>query len=229
MTAKRKVGASQRHAPLPIVVLISGSGTNLQAIIDAVELADLPVHIRAVISNRPQAQGLERARAAGISAEVVDHTLYADRAAFDVALQAAIDRHQPALVVLAGFMRILTPEFVAHYHGRMLNIHPSLLPAFRGLDTHRRALEAGAREHGLSIHFVTSELDGGPVVLQSKVPIRAGDDATALASRVQIAEHKAYPQVIRWFAEGRLALRDNQVLFDGLALTQPLQLSETFC
>ena len=161
---------SNSAAPLPIVVLISGNGTNLQAIIDAVKNGQLPAEIRAVISNRPQAFGLERARRAGIPIEVVDHTLYSDRNAFDSALQTAIDRYNPALVVLAGFMRILTSQLVQHYHGRMLNVHPSLLPEFRGLDTHRRALAACVKEHGASIHFVTDELDGGPVIIQKKVP-----------------------------------------------------------
>lgn len=208
--------------PLPIVVLISGNGSNLQAIIDAVNRGELPAEIRAVISNRPQAFGLERARRAGIPAVAIDHRRFADRDSFDAALQTAIDSHHPALVVLAGFMRILTPAFVRHYHGRMLNVHPSLLPAFRGLDTHRRALAAGVTEHGLSIHFVTAELDGGPVIIRKKVPIAAGDDADALAARVQDAEHRLYPRVIRWFAEGRLQLRDHQVVFDGTALAAPL-------
>ena len=208
-------------ASLPIVVLISGNGTNLQAIIDAVKRGELPAEIRAVISNRPQAFGLERARRAGIPAEVVDHTRYPDRDGFDAALQTAIDRYRPALVVLAGFMRILTPQFVRHYHGRMLNVHPSLLPAFRGLDTHRRALAAGVKEHGVSIHFVTDELDGGPVIVQQKVPILPGDDAARLAARVQEEEHRLYPRVIRWFAQGRLKLHDNRIMFDGKPLALP--------
>lgn len=210
-------------ALLPIVVLISGNGTNLQAIIDAASRGELPAEIRAVISNRPQAFGLERARRAGIPALVVDHTLYPDRDSFDAALQTAIDRYQPGLVVLAGFMRILTSQFVKHYHGRMLNVHPSLLPAFRGLDTHRRALAAGVKEHGVSIHFVTDELDGGPVIIQQKIPILPGDDATSLAARVQEEEHRLYPRVIRWFAEGRLKLHNNRVMFDG----SPLALSHS--
>ena len=208
-------------ASLPIVVLISGNGTNLQAIIDAVKRGELPAEIRAVISNRPQAFGLQRARRAGIPVEVVDHTRYPDRDGFDAALQTAIDRYRPALVVLAGFMRILTPQFVRHYHGRMLNVHPSLLPAFRGLDTHRRALAAGVKEHGVSIHFVTDELDGGPVIVQQKVPILPGDDAARLAARVQEEEHRLYPRVIRWFAQGRLKLHDNRIMFDGNPLALP--------
>jgi phosphoribosylglycinamide formyltransferase 1 len=209
-------------APLPIVVLISGNGSNLQAIIDAVNRRELPAKIRAVISNRPQAFGLERARRAGIPAVVVDHCRFADREAFDAALQTVIDGYQPALVVLAGFMRILTPIFVRHYHGRMLNVHPSLLPAFRGLDTHRRALAAGVTEHGLSIHFVTDELDGGPVIIRKKVPILPGDNADTLAARVQDAEHRLYPRVIGWFAAGRLQLHDHRIVFDGTPLAAPL-------
>ena len=209
-------------APLPIVGLISGNGSNLQAIIDAIHREEVPAAIRAVISNRPQALGLERAQRAGIPTVVVDHHRFTDRDSFDAALQTAIDAYQPALVVLAGFMRILSPAFVRHYHGRMLNVHPSLLPAFRGLDTHRRALAAGVTEHGLSIHFVTAELDGGPVIIQDKVPILAGDDANTLAARVQDAEHLLYPRVIRWFAEGRVQLLDHQIIFDGRPLTAPL-------
>ena len=209
-------------ASLPIVVLISGNGTNLQAIIDAVKHGELPAEIRAVISNSPQAFGLERARRAGIPVEVVDHTRYPDRDGFDAALQTAIDRYRPALVVLAGFMRILTPAFVRHYHGRILNIHPSLLPAFRGLDTHRRALAAGVKEHGMSIHFVTDELDGGPVIFRKVVPILPGDDAAKLAARVQEEEHRFYPRVIGWLAEGRLDLHNNRIMFDGSPLTAPL-------
>ena len=209
-------------AALPIVVLISGNGSNLQAIIDAVNRGELSATIRAVISNRPQAFGLERARRAGIPALVVDHGRFANRESFDAALQTTIDDYRPALVVLAGFMRILTTTFVRHYHGRMLNVHPSLLPAFRGLNTHRQALAAGVTEHGLSIHFVTDELDGGPVVIQGKVPVLAGDDVRTLTARVQEAEHRLYPRVIRWFAEGRLQLHDNRVIFDGKPLTAPL-------
>ena len=204
---------------LPIVVLISGNGSNLQAIIDAVAAGDLPVEIRAVVSNRPAAAGLERAQRAGIATAVVDHRQYPDRAAFDAALRTVVDQYRPELVVMAGFMRILTPEFVAHYHGRMLNVHPSLLPAFRGLDTHARALAAGVAEHGVSIHFVTAELDGGPVVAQRRIAILPGDDAATLAARVQREEHVLYPQVIRWFAEGRLTLQNNRAMLDGQVIT----------
>jgi len=204
---------------LPIVVLVSGNGSNLQAIIDAVAAGDLPVEIRAVISNRPAAAGLERARRAGIATAVVDHRQYPDRAIFDAALRTVIDQYRPELVAMAGFMRILTPEFVAHYHGRMLNVHPSLLPAFRGLDTHARALAAGVAEHGVSIHFVTAELDGGPVVAQRRIAILPDDDVATLAARIQRLEHVLYPQVIRWFAEGRLTLQNNRAMLDGQVIT----------
>lgn len=208
--------------PLPIVVLISGNGSNLQAIIDAAKRGSLPVTIRAVISNRHHALGLERAKRAGIPTVVIDNKHFIDRESFDTALQAAIDSYEPALVVLAGFMRILTPAFVRHYHGRMLNVHPSLLPAFRGLNTHRRALAAGATEHGVSIHFVTDELDGGPVIIQKKVPILADDDVVTLTARVQTVEHCLYPRVIGWFAAGRLQLCDHRIVFDGAPLDTPL-------
>lgn len=205
-------------ARLPIVILISGKGSNLQAIIDAVSSNNLPVAIRAVISNRPNAYGLERARRAGIPAVTIDHTQYPDRASFDAALQTAIDSYQPGLVVLAGFMRILTPALVGRYHGRMLNVHPSLLPAFRGLNTHRRVLETGEKAHGVSIHFVTCELDGGPVIAQRRFAVLPDDDDARLAARVQQLEHVLYPEVIRWYAEGRLTLQGNQAMLDGVPI-----------
>lgn len=209
---------------LPIVVLISGGGSNLQALIDAVATGKLNVEIRAVISNRPDAKGLQRARDAGIPAEALDHTSFESREAFDRALQTRIDSFEPRLVVLAGFMRLLTDDFVAHYLGRMLNIHPSLLPAYTGLNTHQRVLEAGGKQHGASVHFVTAELDGGPLILQASVDVQTDDDANSLAARVLEQEHKIYPIAVQWFAEGRLQLRDSQAWFDGRALTQPLQL-----
>lgn len=215
---------------LPIVVLISGGGSNLQAIIDAAQQGTLPVEIRAVISNRPAAHGLQRASQAGITTEVVDHTQFASREDFDRALQARIDHYQPALVVLAGFMRLLTRDFVNHYLGRMLNIHPSLLPHYKGLNTHQRALtdyqQGTTREHGASVHFVTSELDGGPVILQADVPIQPGDNAASLAARVLEQEHRMYPLVIDWFAAGRLQLRHNQVYFNNAPLPAPLKLRD---
>lgn len=209
--------------PLPIVVLISGNGSNLQAIIDAIRQQALPVQIRAVISSNPHAHGLERARHAGLATQVLDHKHFPDRRSFDAALQAVIDGHQPALVILAGFMRILSAEFVAHYRGRLLNIHPSLLPAFTGLNTHQRSLEAGSAEHGASVHFVTSELDGGPVIIQARVPILPNDSVKDLAQRVLKEEHCIYPLAIRWFAEGRLQLAHDQVILDGHPLTTPVE------
>jgi len=209
-----------------LVVLISGRGSNLQAILDGAGNGDLPVAIRSVISNRPGVQGLQRAEAAGIPYEVVDHKQFADRLAFDRALAARIDHHQPDLVILAGFMRILSHEFVEHYHGRMLNIHPSLLPKYRGLHTHERALTAGDAKHGASVHFVTPELDGGPVLLQAEVPVLPGDDPDTLAARVLHQEHRLYPQAIRWFAEGRVELRDDGIWFDGRPCAAPFLLAD---
>jgi len=202
---------------LPLIALISGRGSNLKAIIDA---HDPLVEIRAVISNRPQAGGLMYAQQAGIPTEVVDHTQFKSRIDFDRTLQTRIDSYQPKLVVLAGFMRILSPEFVAHYQGRLFNIHPALLPAFRGLDTHKRALEAGVKEHGASVHFVTADLDAGPVIIQARVPVLADDDEESLAARVLREEHRIYPQAIHWFAEDRLQLQGQQVLLDGQAITR---------
>ncbi len=209
---------------LPLVILISGRGSNMQAILELAANGALPVDIRAVISNRPEASGLETARAAGLHTETVDHRDYPSREDYDRALQAAIDRHAPELVVLAGFMRILTPGFVRHFQGRLLNIHPSLLPAFRGLHTHRRALEAGVAEHGASVHFVTEELDGGPVIAQIPVPVRPGDTEADLARRVLAQEHRLYPTVIGWFATGRLRYRDGAAWLDGRPLPEPQRL-----
>lgn len=208
---------------LPIVVLLSGSGSNLQAIIDRTEV-DLPVEIRGVISNRSDAFGLERAQRASIPTRVLDHTGYPDRESYDRALIELIDSYQPALVVLAGFMRILTPGFVNHYSGRLLNIHPSLLPKYRGLHTHRRALEAGDSIHGASVHLVTEELDGGPVILQVRVPVQTGDDEASLAARVLTQEHQIYPAVIRWFAEGRLQVNQGLIEWDGATLEEPMMM-----
>lgn len=185
-----------------IVILISGRGSNMEAILGA----RLPARIAAVISNEPEAKGLATAEAQGIPTAVVTHRDFRDRAAFDSALAAAIDIHRPDLVVLAGFMRILTDTFVARYAGRLMNIHPSLLPAFPGLHTHRHALAAGVRIHGCTVHFVTPALDGGPIIIQAAVPVRPGDSEEALAARVLSEEHRIFPQAIRWFCEGRLTL-----------------------
>jgi phosphoribosylglycinamide formyltransferase 1 len=191
-----------------VVILISGRGSNMRSIVEA----GVPARICAVISNRPDAAGLDYAREHGIPTAVVDHTAFADRAAFDAALSAEIDRHAPDLVVLAGFMRILTPEFVNRYRARMINIHPSLLPAFTGLHTHRRAIEAGCKVAGVTVHFVTGELDGGPIIAQTAVPVLPHDSEATLAARVLAQEHVLYPDVVRWFATGRLSLRDGRAV-----------------
>jgi phosphoribosylglycinamide formyltransferase-1 len=214
------------NEPLPVVVLISGRGSNLQAIMNCAQAGQLPIDIRAVISNRPGAAGLQIAAAAGIRTEVIDHTEFTDRAAFDHALQARIDFYKPALVILAGFMRILTTEFVQQYRGRMLNIHPSLLPAYPGLDTHRRALQDSASEHGASVHFVTAETDGGPVITQARVRVAADDTAERLAARVLTQEHRLYPLAILWFAQGRLEMdADGRVRLDGETLSTPVDIA----
>ncbi|MBE2293328.1 MAG: phosphoribosylglycinamide formyltransferase [Phycisphaerales bacterium] len=207
-----------------LVVLISGRGSNLQAILDQAASGELPVEVAAVISNRLGVHGLERARQAGVPALELDHKHFADRPEFEAALIELIDQQQADLVVLAGFMRVLTAGFTEHYRGRLFNIHPSLLPKFRGLHTHERAIEAGETEHGASIHFVTAELDGGPIIVQARVPVLVGDDADTLAARVLEQEHRLYPLAIRWFAEQRLRLEGDQLYFDGQALTAPLRL-----
>jgi phosphoribosylglycinamide formyltransferase 1 len=202
-----------------VVVLISGSGSNLQALIDGVATGDLPVEIAAVISNRPGVLGLERAARANIPAEVLDHKTYTHRESFDRALMEKIDSYKPDLIVLAGFMRILTAEFTQHYQGKMLNIHPSLLPKFQGLHTHQRAIEAGETRHGVTVHFVTAELDGGPAIVQASVPIVEGDDETSLAKRVQRQEHVIYPLAVKWFAEGDLRMIDGKCVLKGEPLS----------
>jgi phosphoribosylglycinamide formyltransferase-1 len=183
-----------------IVILISGRGSNMQAILEA----RLPLTVAAVISNDAAAGGLATAQKHGVATQVVDHRNFADRAAFDRALATAIDAYAPDLVVLAGFMRILTAEFVEHYRNRIINIHPSLLPAFTGLHTHRRAVEAGVKVHGCSVHFVTPELDHGPIIAQAVVPVLEGDDEDKLAARVLAQEHRLYPQAVAWFCADRL-------------------------
>lgn len=211
--------------PLPVVVLISGTGSNLQAIMDAIQAGQLHAEIRAVISNRPGVAGLQRAQAAGIPTHVINHAYHNSRDEFDQALQACIDQYQPQLVVLAGFMRILGDEFVRHYLGRMLNIHPSLLPEFPGLDTHRRALEAGHKQHGASVHFVTPELDGGPLLVQAVVTVESGDTAESLQQKVHQQEHIIYPMAIEWIAEGHVKYENNKILFDGKPLEMPRQIT----
>lgn len=198
-----------------IVILISGRGSNMEAIVRA---AIPGARIAAVISNRPTAGGLAFAADHGIATEVVDHTAFADRAAFDAALAEAIDRHTPDLVVLAGFMRVLTADFVRHYEGRLINIHPSLLPSFTGLHTHKRALEAGVRVHGTTVHFVTAELDCGPIIIQAVVPVMDGDDEAALAARVLVQEHRIFPQAVRWIVEGRVSVQDGVARVAGASM-----------
>lgn len=215
------------QAPLPkILVLVSGSGTNLQALIDASRERDFPGQITAVGSNRPGAFALERAAQANIETFVVDHKNFDSREEFDAALMAEIRRHNPDLIVLAGFMRILTTDFVRAFRGRMVNIHPSLLPRYTGLNTHQRAIEAGDSLHGVSIHFVTEELDGGPVIAQAEVQIAPDDTPESLAEKVQEKEHILYPIVVRWFCEGRIQLGSDYILFDGDILKAPMRLPD---
>ncbi|KHS80520.1 phosphoribosylglycinamide formyltransferase [Pectobacterium brasiliense] len=201
-----------------IVVLISGHGSNLQALIDACKNGRLKGNIVAVFSNNAEAYGLERAQDADIPTCVLNPEDFADRAAFDAALANEIEQYEPALVVLAGYMRILSPEFVAQFAGKMLNIHPSLLPKYPGLHTHRKALENGDREHGTSVHFVTDELDGGPLILQAKVPVFSDDTEESLSERVKTHEHTIYPMVINWFLNGRLVMRDNEAWLDSVRI-----------
>lgn len=213
-------------APLPtIVVLASGSGTNLQALIDASRERDFPGEIIAVGCNRPGAFALERAAQANIKTFVLDHKKYGSREEFDGALMAELRRLSPDVIVLAGFMRILTADFVRAFRGRMLNIHPSLLPAYTGLNTHQRVLKAGDKVHGVSVHFVTEELDGGPVIAQAEVEVKPDDNAESLAERVQQQEHVLYPIVVRWFCEGRIQLTADGVQFDGKLLQHPMRLT----
>ncbi|WP_108124536.1 phosphoribosylglycinamide formyltransferase [Saccharospirillum mangrovi] len=210
-----------------LVVLISGGGSNLQTLLDGCHNGELPAEVVAVISNKADAFGLQRAKQAGVATAVIDHRDYADRAAFDAALADCIDEFEPDLVVLAGFMRILTAGFVERYLGRMLNIHPSLLPKYPGLHTHQRALDAGDHQAGATVHFVTPELDGGPAIAQAAVSIEPGDDASSLAKRVLAQEHTLYPSVVRWFAEGRLTLVNNQAVLDGAPLPMTGKLLDT--
>lgn len=198
-----------------IVVLISGSGTNMQAIVEACKAHRIAGEVVAVISNKAGVGGLGKAQAVGIETAVLSHKDFATREAYDAELLKLIDGYQPDLVVLAGFMRILTPEFTRHYHGRMLNIHPSLLPKYKGINTHQRALDAGDTEHGVSVHFVTEELDGGPVILQATVPIFPEDTASDLQQRVHTQEHAIYPLVVNWFCTDRLRLTADGAELDG--------------
>ena len=198
------------------VVLISGSGSNLQSLIDNADHINL--EIGAVISNKEGAYGLKRAQQANIPTHAINHKQFSSREEFDQILSQTIDQYQPEIIILAGFMRILTSKFTQKYTGKMLNIHPSLLPKFQGLNTHQRALDAGESEHGVSVHFVTDELDGGPIIAQSRINILADDSADSLARRVLVEEHKLFPEVVHWFTQGRLILKGSQAFLDGQAL-----------
>lgn len=208
---------------LKIAVLISGSGSNLQAIIDAISANTLQAEITVVISNRPGVKGLERAKAAGIASITLDHTQYPSRELFDQQLIQNIQKYPPDLIVLAGFMRILSDNFIEHFRDRILNIHPSLLPEFKGLNTHQRALDAHKNLHGVSVHYVSNELDGGPVILQAIIKLQDNDTASTLQQRIQVEEHIIYPMAIEWIAQGRLAIINQQVYLDNKALEKPLK------
>jgi phosphoribosylglycinamide formyltransferase 1 len=208
-----------------VAVLISGRGSNMAALIEAAKAKDYPAEIALVVSNKPDAVGLVTARAAGIVTEVIDHTAYGkDRAAFERALQAAREKHRIDLVCLAGFMRLLTPWLVGHWQNRMLNIHPALLPAFKGLDTHKRALTAGAKLHGASVHFVVPEMDSGPIIVQGAVAVRADDTEETLTARVIKVEHRIYPQALKLVAEDRVTVVNNRCLTDGTPVPDPATL-----
>lgn len=216
---------AEADQPLSLVVLISGRGSNLGAILDAIASGALHARVRAVISTRADAAGLESARRAGCDTLALDAGDYPRREDYDRALQGLIDRFEPDLVVLAGFMRILSPGFVAHYRDRLINIHPSLLPQLRGLDTHRRALEQGLQEHGASVHFVTEELDSGPVIIQVRVPVMAGDTPAALAGRVLQQEHRLYVRALQLLAAGEVQCENGELYYRNQPLRQPLQMN----
>jgi phosphoribosylglycinamide formyltransferase-1 len=207
---------------MPVVALVSGRGSNLRAIAERAREGDPPVDLRAVVSDREDAPALEWARAFGLEHATLPPKSFPERERYDAALAALVAGYEPDLVILAGFMRILGPAFVDRFEGRCLNIHPSLLPRHRGLHTHRRVLEAGEREHGASVHFVTRELDGGPVVIQAKVPVRDDDDEASLAARVLEQEHRIYPRAVGWFATGRLRFADGAAWLDGKRLDEPV-------
>jgi phosphoribosylglycinamide formyltransferase-1 len=198
-----------------IVILISGRGSNMQAVLEQVKLGVIATPVNAVISNHPGAEGLAIAKAFGAATDIVPHRDYPTRDAFDAALMRAIDKHAPKLVVLAGFMRILTTSFIDHYQGRLINIHPSLLPAFPGLNTHQRAIDASVKQHGATVHFVTRDVDAGPLIAQAKVAVQANDTAVTLGERVLKEEHRILPLAVKWFVEGRLSVRGAHALLDG--------------
>ena len=210
-----------------VAVLISGRGSNMTALIEAAQAKDYPAEIALVVSNRPDAAGLARAREAAIATAVVDHQPFGkDRKAFERALDDELRKHGIEIVCLAGFMRLLTSWFIGRWRGRILNIHPALLPEFKGLDTHRRALEAGVKQHGATVHFVTAQLDAGPAIVQGRVRVVPGDSESTLAARVQTQEHRIYPLAVRWFCEGRLRCAHGQAWLDGRMLREPLQYAE---
>jgi phosphoribosylglycinamide formyltransferase-1 len=210
----------------PIVVLISGRGSNMRALIEQSRCADAPYAVCKVLSDKPDAAGLETARDLGVAVQALAAGMQSDRAAYDRGLADAIRGCSPSLIVLAGFMRILSAPFVAEFAGMILNIHPSLLPKYPGLHTHRRALEARESEHGATVHFVTEQLDGGPPVIQARVAVTANDDERSLAARVQLQEHRIYPLAVRWFCEGRLRYDAGQAWLDGRPLKQPVQYAD---
>lgn len=207
---------------LKIVVLISGNGSNLQVLIDQMNDHSLPIEIVAVISNKPDAYGLKRAERSNIKTHCIDNANFTDRDSFDSELRQKLDELNPKLIVLAGFMRILTANFVNHFEGRLINVHPSLLPNYRGLNTHQRAIDDNAEIHGVSVHFVTPELDAGSIIAQSQLKINTNETAECLALRVQEKEHILYPLVISWIALGRIILRDDELFFDQTPLTKPI-------
>jgi phosphoribosylglycinamide formyltransferase-1 len=209
-----------------VVILISGRGSNMRALLEADFPADAPVQFACVISNKADAPGLQTAAAHGVSTEVLEHRLFPDRVSFDTALAARIDAYQPDVVILAGFMRVLTADFVRHYENRLINVHPALLPAFPGLDTHARALAAGVKLHGCTVHFVTSEVDAGPIIAQAAVPVLADDTPHSLAARVLRQEHRIFPQVVRWLAQDRVDVRENGTV--AVALEDPQSADAAF-
>lgn len=221
MTATQPQARTATSLP-PVVILISGRGSNMRVIAERAARGELPVSVAAVISDRPDAAGLKAAAELSVPVAALSPKQFPDRPAYDTALAALVRSYNPRLVVLAGFMRILTPNFIAPFADRMLNVHPSLLPKHRGLHTHRRALESRDTQHGVSVHFVTEELDGGPVIMQASLAVRPDDTESSLSARVQQLEHSIYPEVIEWFARERLELRDQQAWLDGQALLQPI-------
>ena len=214
---------SEPHGELSAAVLISGGGSNLQAFIDATGSGELPLHLCVVLSNKSAAAGLDRARKAGISVECIAHQDFPERALFDAALVETLAKYDPDIIILAGFMRILTTTFVDHFAGRILNIHPSLLPKYPGLDTHQRAIDAGDPWHGCTVHFVTAELDSGAAIIQGRVPVLPGESADELAARVLKVEHRIYPEAAAMIAAGRLEYRDGFAWLDDKKLKEPLQ------